>query len=466
MKENFSIKEILKITKGKLIGKNINLSFFLPASEICTDTRSLKEGNLFIALKGKFFDGHNFIEEAYKKGACGAIVSQVSLPFPHFFLIQVKDTLRALQELSKHYRERTSIPLIAITGSNGKTTVKEMCYKIISKDHYLLKSEGNFNNQIGVPLSLLNLCSYHRAAVLEMGMNSPGEIQRLAEIIEPDIGVITNIHHSHLGFFKNIEEIKEAKAELITFLNKDRENYLVLNGDNIWTNSLKKRAKCQLITFGVNPLNNVRAENIKEGEEGINFILSWKKEKIPLYLPVPGEHNVYNALCASAVAICLKISFDKITSALASFKLPPLRTEITPLNGGKLINDSYNANPESMFAALRLLHKIKGNRKIAVLGDMLELGEKSSLFHSFIGEEVAKLKIDVLFTLGTLSREIAQKAKERGMREVFSFEDKDELLDKLLSFYKQGDSILIKGSRGMKMEEIAEKVRINLCSPS
>jgi len=466
MKENFSIKEILEITGGKLISRKRDLSFSLPASKICTDTRCLKKGDIFVALKGEFFDGHNFVEDAYKKGACGAIISQVSLPFPHFFLIQVKDTLRALQELSKHYRERTSIPLIAITGSNGKTTVKKMCSKIISQDRCLLKSEGNFNNQIGVPLSLLNLCSHHKAAVLEMGMNSPKEIQRLAEITEPNIGVITNIHHSHLGFFKNIEEIKEAKAELIPFLNRDKNNYLVLNGDNMWTNSLKKRAKCKLITFGLNLLNNVRAENIKEGEEEINFTLSWKREKIPLHLPVPGEHNVYNALCASAVAICLKISFDKITSALASFKLPPLRTEITPLNGGKLINDSYNANPESMVAALRLLHKTRGNRKIAVLGDMLELGEKSSLFHSFIGEEVAELKIDVLFTLGTLSREIAKEAKERGMREVFSFEDKDELLDKLLSFYKQGDSILIKGSRGMKMEEIAEKVRTNLCSPS
>ena len=466
MKENFSVKEILKITGGKLISKEKDLSFSLPASKICTDTRRLKKGDLFVALKGKFFDGHNFVEDAYKKGACGAIISQVFLPFPHFFLIQVRDTLLSLQELSKYYRERTSIPMIAITGSNGKTTVKEMCSKIISQDRYLLKSEGNFNNQIGVPLSLLNLCSHHKAAVLEMGMSSPGEIKRLSQIIQPNIGVITNIHHSHLEFFKNIEETKEAKAELIPFLNKDKNNYLILNGDNIWTNSLKKRVKCKLITFGVNPLNNVRAKDIKESEEEINFTLSWEREKIPLYLPVPGKHNVYNALCASAVAICLKISFDKIASALANFKPPPLRTEIIPLNEGKLINDSYNANPESMLEALIILHKIKGNRKIAVLGDMLELGEKSSLFHSFIGENVAKLKIDTLFTLGTLSKGIAKKAKERGVREVFSFEDKDELLDKLLSFYKQGDSILIKGSRGMKMEEIAEKVRINLCSPS
>lgn len=466
MKENFSLKEILEITGGKLISEERVLSFSLPASKICTDTRCLKKGDFFVALKGKFFDGHNFIENAYRKGACGAIISRFFPSFPNFFLIQVKDTLRALQELSKHYRERTSIPLIAITGSNGKTTVKEMCSEIISRDRYLLKSEGNFNNQIGVPLSLLRLCSHHKVAILEMGMNSPGEIQRLARIIQPNIGVITNIHHSHLGFFKNIEGIKEAKAELIPFLNRNKNNYLVLNGDNIWTNSLKKRAKCKLITFGVNPLNNVRAENIKESEEGINFTLFWEREKISLYLPVHGKHNVYNALCASAVAICLKISFDKITPALANFKLSPLRTEVTPLNGGKLINDSYNANPESMLAALIILHRIKGNRKIAILGDMLELGEKSSLFHSFVGEKVAELKIDTLLTLGTLSREIAKEAKEKGVREVFSFENKDELLDKLLSSYKQGDSILIKGSRGMKMEEIAEKIRINLCSPS
>ena len=467
MKETFSIEEILEISKGKLISKKRDLSFSIPALKVCTDTRLLKKGDFFVALKGKFFDGHSFVKEAYKRGASGALVSQVPSPLPDdFFLIYVKDTLYALQELSRHYRERASIPFIAITGSNGKTTVKEMCFEIIFRDRPLLKSKGNFNNQIGVPLSLLKLSSHHQAAVLEMGMNSPGEIHRLAEIIQPDIGVITNIHHSHIGFFKDIEEIKEAKAELIPFLNRNKRNYLILNGDNKWTNSLKERVECKLITFGLGPYNDVRAKNIREREKGISFTLHWRKERIPVYLSAPGKYNVYNALCAIAVAISLKISFDKIILALANFKLPPLRTEIISLKEGKLINDSYNANPESMLMALNLLKEIKGNRKIAVLGDMLELGEKSSWFHSIIGERVAELGIDILFTLGPLSKEMSKEARKRGVREVFSFEERDKLLDKLLACYRVGDSILIKGSREMRMEEIAEGVKINLCSPS
>ncbi len=219
--EKFSIQEIVEVTQGKLIGKK-ETTFLLPPQKISTDTRKLKKGDLFVALEGKRFDGHRFVEKASEEGACGAIISE-PIPFPssHFFFIQVKDTLFALQEIARHHQKKFSLPLVGITGSNGKTTVKEMAWQILSSEYPTLKSEGNFNNQIGVPLSLLKLRSYHKLGVLEIGMNSKGEIHRLAEIIQPTIGVITNIQHSHIGFLGSLAQIMEAKAELIGSLNKE-----------------------------------------------------------------------------------------------------------------------------------------------------------------------------------------------------------------------------------------------------
>jgi len=464
LQENITLEEIIRVTRGKLVngGKN---TFLISPRKISTDTRRLKKGELFIALVGNRFDGHNFVREAWKKGACGAIISTpVAAPSPEFFLLQVNDTLLALQEIAKFHRERLSLTLIGITGSNGKTTVKEMAFKIISLQYPTLKSEGNFNNQIGVPLSLLKLSSHHRVGILEMGMNSVGEIWRLAEIIQPHIGIITNIHHSHIGPLGSLEKIKEAKAELISWLNKGKDNYLILNADDRWTPHLKRRTQCQLITFGIKKNCDVKAENLKDHGESMEFTLNWESRKIPIHLPIPGYHNVYNALAASTIAFLLKVPPEKIARALASFKLPPLHCEMEFIEGCKLINDSYNANPESMREALKLLYKTEGKRKIAILGDMLELGERAKFFHKRIGREVAELGIHFLYALGKSSQDTVREAKKAGMKNAFHFNDMDELVNKLLAHLKEGDCLLIKGSRNMRMDKVAEKIKESLCS--
>ena len=353
-----SIKEILEVTEGKLISKKGFSPSFIPSRKISTDSRKLKKGDFFIALPGRRFNGHRFIEEASKKGACGAIISQtIPLPSPPFFFIEVEDTLFALQEIAGYYRKKLSLSCVGITGSNGKTTVKEMVWQIVSSKYSTLKSEGNFNNQLGVPLTLLRLSPGHQWAILEMGMNSRGEIARLAEIIQPNIGVITNIHHSHIGPLGSLAEIKEAKAELIPCLNKNEANWLVLNKDDYCTPELQRRTKCRVITFAIENQADVEARAIVTGKGRISFTLIYRKKKISVSVAISGLYNIYNALAASAVSLVLGISLPDIAQSLASFKLPPMHSQLYIFDDCQLIDDSYNANPESMKEALRLLQE-------------------------------------------------------------------------------------------------------------
>lgn len=463
MQDDFSIQEIVKATQGRLIGKTPDISFISP-HQICTDTRNLQKGDLFVALVGKKFDGHQFVEESREKGACGAIVSEpIYRSLRDFFLIRVKESLRALQELARYYQRRLSLPLIAVTGSNGKTTVKEMIWQILSQEYPVLKSEGNFNNQIGVPLSLLKLSSSHRLGIFEMAMNCRGEIQRLAEIVEPHIGVITNIHHSHVGFLGSLEEIKEAKAELIPLLNKDPTNWLVLNNDSEWTPELTSRARCKVITFGIGQGSDVGADNIQNHHGVTEFTLSSRKGKISIHLVVPGEYNVSNALAACAVALILGVPLPTVAWTLSNFQLPPMHSQIYLWGKHKIIDDSYNANPESMEQALKLLKETRGGRKVAILGDMLELGEMAEFFHHKIGSLTGELDIQALFALGKYSYKTVVGAKEAGIEEAFFFRDKKSLIEKLLPFLKGNDCLLVKGSRDMKMEEVVDRLRMRLC---
>ncbi|MFQ5834788.1 MAG: UDP-N-acetylmuramoyl-tripeptide--D-alanyl-D-alanine ligase [bacterium] len=464
MQDNFSIQEIVKATQGRLIGKIPPISFISP-HQICTDTRNLQKGDLFVALVGGKFDGHQFVEESGEKGACGAIVSEpIYPPRRDFFLLQVKDTLRALQELARYHQRRLSLPLIAVTGSNGKTTVKEMIWQILSQEYPVLKSEGNFNNQIGVPLSLLGLSSIHKLGVFEMAMNSRGEIQRLAEIVEPRIGVITNIHHSHVGFLGSLEEIKEAKAELVPLLSRDPTNWLVLNNDSEWTPELTSRARCEVITFGIGQGSDVGADGIQSHHGVTEFTLTSRKGKIPIHLMVPGEYNVSNALAACAVALILGVPLPTMARVLSNFQLPPMHSQIYLLDKYKIIDDSYNANPESMEQALKLLKEIRGGRKVAILGDMLELGDAAEFFHYKIGRLMGELDIQALFALGKYSYKTVVGAKEAGIEKAFFFQDKKSLIEKLLTFLKENDCLLVKGSREMRMEEVIDRLRMRLCS--
>ena len=341
--------------------------------------------------------------------------------------------------------------------------MKEMVWQIVSSKHPTLKSEGNFNNQIGVPLALLKLSPCHEWAILEMGMNSRGEIGRLAEIIQPTIGVITNIHHSHIGPLGSLTEIKEAKAELISWLNKNEANWLVLNKDDYWTPELQRRTKCRVITFAIENQADVEAHAIVSGKARITFTIIYRKSKIPVSIAIPGSYNIYNALAASAVSLVLGISFSDITRSLAGFKLPPMRSQLYAFNNCQLIDDSYNANPESMKEALKLLQERGGQRKIAILGDMLELGNKAELYHYQLGKQAGESGVDALFILGEFSKEVSRGAGETGMKNTFFFQDREKLKNELFPYLKKGDSLLVKGSRGMKMEEVVEDLKERLC---
>lgn len=468
MDERISLSELTRVSQGNLIAaKDPHKTFIFP-SQICTDSRKIRKGDLFVALKGENFDGHNFVKESAAKSGIGAIISRkVNFPLTDFFLLEVDNTLRALQDIAGFHRKKLSLTTIAVTGSNGKTTVKEMIAHLLSSHYVVAQSPGNFNNQIGVSLSLLALNYTHKVAVLEMGMNRRGEILDLSRIIQPRIGIITNIQHAHIGLLGSRREIMEAKSELVSILNEDSENWLILNQDCPWTYRVKKKARCRILTFGMRNLAQIRAEKVTNYGQRTSFTLTYPDgQSYHIGLPFPGRFNIYNALAAASVAYLLGISAADVSQSLSQFKLPALHIQIEEIAERILINDSYNANPDSMEEALIVLAKFGKRRKIAILGDMLELEEKSTFFHRKIGKKAAVLGIDVLFSLGRFSEDMTRGAQEGGMKQVFSFRERDILVKKLSSFSRKSDCLLIKGSREMRMEEIFEKLKVNLCSIS
>lgn len=461
MSDYFSLQEMLEVTQGRLINLSEDKRIYLSPSRISTDTRKLKKGDFYLALEGERFNGNDFVLEAHRKGAIGAMTNNPPLPLSNnFFIVQVPDTLKALHNLAKFYRQKLALSMVGITGSNGKTTVKELTAHILSTCYSVAKSEGNLNNQIGVPLSILQFSSRHQVGVLELGMNHPGEISNLSRIVQPNIGVITNIHHSHVGFLRNMEGIARAKAEMIPFLNKCRNNYLILNADCMWTESFRTRATCRVLTFGMEKGAEFKAENVNDEGEKINFrILFPSGEKIEVNFPHPGLFNVYNILAVSAVSFILNVPVQTIKIAVENFTPPSLHCSLERYGGCTILNDCYNANPESMESALCSLKKLKGKRKIAILADMLELGEYSSMLHRRVGRFAAHLGIDALFSWGEFSEDTVEGAKNAGLKNVFCFNSKGELLDQILAYIKSGDCLLVKGSRRMQMEEIVEVLK-------
>lgn len=451
-----SIQEVIASTNGRLIcGDPHALS-----SGVSTDTRSIRSGDLFFALKGENSDGHGFIESALKSGASGIVASEIDAVPAECGepVIVVDDTLAALGDLAGYYRSKFDAKVIGITGSAGKTMTREMIASILERRFIVLKNEMNFNNEIGVPLTLFKLNRTHQAVVMEMAMRGPGEIRRLAEISWPSIGVITNIGMSHIERLGSREAIASAKSELLEELPPD--GIAILNADDECYPVLRGRFAGRIISFGVSEDADVSASDMAADENGFyTFALRMPDCSTMVKLPVMGYHSALNALAASAAAYAMGVGIDDICKGLEGFTLPSMRMEFASTEGGYgVLNDCYNASPASMAAALQTLSSICGyTRKIAALGDMLELGDFAREAHYDIGASLIGTGVDVLVAVGELSRQIAEGARASGFPpdSIYWCIDSGDAASLMDDMVAAGDVILVKGSRGMRMERIA-----------
>lgn len=460
----FHIEEILNATGGSLLQGGGEVLF----QTITTDSRAVKEGALFIALKGNRFDGHHFAIEALEKKAGGVVIEEDKAGdirwngYRSRPVIAVRDTLRALGDIANHQRRKYGTPVVALTGSNGKTTTKEMVSACLETAFPVLKTEGNLNNLIGLPLTLLNLTERERVVVLEMGMNVPGEIRRLTEIAEPDVGLITNIQRAHLKGLGSLERIEEEKGELFRRMRKDGS--IIINQDDPRVVHLGEEFQGQKITFGIEHFADVMAKEISlHGTGGTSFILALEGEETEIRLPLLGKHFVYDALSAIAAASLFGIELDRAKETLERFGSFSMRMEVLSLEGGvTLINDAYNANPNSMALALEALSEARGEGKaIAVLGDMLELGEFTVEAHRELGKKAAECSIDLLLAVGEEAPIVVESAIRQGLirDRAKVVETHSEAVSILKETARRGDWILVKGSRGMAMEKVVQGLK-------
>lgn len=453
------VKDILKITKGELIIGNENLE----CENFSKDTRTIEKGDIYIGIKGESFDGSQFWKQALDNGAEAAIIENIEISkqemekYSNKTIIKVNDTLNALYEIAKYKRSLYDIPIIAITGSVGKTSTKDVIASVVSTKYKTLKTEGNNNNNIGLPLTILKLKD-HEAAVIEMGMNHFGEISLLTSIAKPTLAVITNIGTSHIGNLGSRENILKAKLEILEGMEIPE---IIINNDNDLLHKWyeENNSKIRIHTFGIENESELNAKNIKLQEQGSSFVAESKNEKLNIKVPVGGEHFVYNALCATQVGRVLGIEDEKIQKGISEFELTKKRMEIKKIeNGAILINDAYNASYESMKASLEFLEKHTGTRKIAVLGDMFELGEYTVELHEKVGEEVAQRNIDILICAGENSKYIIQEAEKNTKIKTYFMNNNEQIVEKLCKELRNGDVVLVKASNGMKFFQICQKI--------
>ena len=426
---------------------------------VSIDTRTIQQGNLYIPIKGERFNGHTFVNKAIENGAVATLWNKdEENPPTDISVILVDDTLEALQQLAKSYRHELDIKVVGITGSNGKTTAKDMVKAVLDTTYRVLKTDGNFNNHIGMPLTILRLDETHDIAVLEMGMSSRGEIEFLSNLAEPDVAIITNIGESHLQDLGSRDGIAEAKLEITSGLAPTGQ--LVYNGDEPLLTSRVVNPVFETVTFGSSEQNDLYPSAISAEELGTTFTVS-RETTYSFFIPVLGKHNVHNALSAIAVGHYFGLDNETIAKGLKELKLTNMRMELVKRTDGlTFINDAYNASPTSVKAAITLMHDLEGyKQKILVLGDMLELGDQEKEFHKEVGEFIQAEKIDYVLTYGPLSVEIEQGAKNNFAEDkVMHFEEKDELVKKLTAITTREDVVLVKASRGMKLEEVISKM--------
>ncbi len=444
---------------------------------ISLDSRTIKSGELFIALKGENYDGHIFIEEAYEKGAVGAVLErsyfqkhQSTLKKLEKPLLIVDNTLLAFQLWAHHYYSLFRPFTICVTGSNGKTTTKEMIAHLLSSRYRVLKSEGNYNNEIGVPLTILKLAPEHEVLILEMAAQKTGEIKELAQIVSPDLVVVTNIGEAHIGLFGNKGNITREKAELLLAL-REKGTAILNRDDSCYSKLLNYVSQSnEVISFGFNPEAEIRAGDFRQKNEGELYfeLIVPNKGKYRVLLPLMGKFNISNALAALATGIRMKIPLSDLIGSLANFEGADLHMQPLLLHKGiTLIQDYYNANPTAAKEALLCVASIASDRfKVAVLGDMLELGEYSAGYHKEIGSLTAALCYDLLITIGDYGKFIRQGAREEEMAEQkihhFDKQEKDRLADRLTELVPNNSIVLLKGSRSMHMEDIVQFWQANI----
>jgi len=427
---------------------------------ISTDSRTIKRGELFVALRGENFDGHNFVESVAKTGAAGAIVDLIwtgKIP-ANFTLIQVEDTLRAYQNLAAHYRKSLPLTVLAITGSNGKTSTKDFAAAVLARRFRVTKTQGNFNNHVGLPRTMLEATSQDEVAVWEIGMNHRGEVAMLAKLAAPDTAIITNIGVAHIEFMGSREAIAAEKGALAQAIGA--EGTVILNADDPFSEGIAARTSAKVIFAGTTG-GTVRASEITQSATGTNFTILEGAHRCRAQLPVPGLHMVQNALLAVAAGRVFGLSLEDCAAGLAAAPLTKARLQIKEIGGVQFIDDSYNANPDSMKAALRTLVELDADgKRIAVLGEMRELGEESARDHREVGETAAELGVDQLIAIGDMAAAIAEAARDAGLPNTSVVRSTSEAAQLLGEIAAPGDLILVKGSRAARTEQVIETFEI------
>ncbi len=457
--KNMTLKNIAKACGGKLFGGREDLEI----AGAVMDSREIEKDFLFFAIKGERVDGHRFIPQVLEKGAACAVCEK--LPETEDAgktagsYILVEDVKKAMQDIAAFYRNGLEIPVIGITGSVGKTSTKECIASVLEEKYRVLKTQGNYNNEIGVPLTLLRIRGEHEAAVVEMGINHFGEMRRLSRMVAPDIVVMTNIGDCHLEALGSREGILKAKSEIFDFMKEN--GTVVINGDDDMLSTIKEVHKHTPVTFGKNENNTCYATDIRsKGLSGSSARIHLPSGSFQAEIPLPGEHMVYNALTAAAVGEILGLSGEEIAAGISAVKPTEGRSNLVKCGDKVVIDDCYNANPVSMCAALDLLAQAD-TRKVAILGDMFELGENAEKLHGDVGRHAALLALDVVICVGEISSVMAKEAKaaDTGKNKIYYFPAKEDLLRELQHIIKPEDTILVKASHGMGFAEIVENLK-------
>jgi UDP-N-acetylmuramoyl-tripeptide--D-alanyl-D-alanine ligase len=452
----------LKFITAACAGEQLNGSPDELVQRVCTDSRKIAQGDLFFALPGEKFDGHDFVEQVIRKGAVAVVVQRERAPISAngCGVIAVADTRTALGQFAARYRQDFTVPIVAIGGSNGKTTTKELAASVLRQRLPIVWSEASFNNDIGVPLTLLKLENWHEAAVLEVGTNHPGELAPLVKMIQPKYGVITSVGREHLEFFGDVEGVAEEEGWLAEMLPSDGK--LFISGDSQWTRRIIERTRAAVVRAGFSDANDWRVQSPRVDEDGITFWMQAPKVDFSgeYRIKLLGRHQVLNAAYAIAVGAEMGLSRAEIERGLIECQPAKMRMQLWELNGVRVLEDCYNANADSMVAALQTLQELpcKG-RRVAVLGDMAEQGAHSEAAHEEVGRRAAELGIGQLFTIGKMASVTARAARAAGLTRVIEFADVETAAAALKSFMKNGDLILLKASRSARLERISETLR-------